>query len=269
MSELKERLTMSHVYRQHNGEIGREKLSKLTGVKENRCRSFIDAIRERGDIIGVIGDLHLPFEHERYLEHCVRQFTKHGVTRVVNIGDLLDHHRISRHSSEPDALGAMEEYRLAKEKVAEWADAFPYMFIVEGNHCAIPKRQLAEIGLPPIFGRTLEDLYDYPDGWEMGESIIIDDVFYTHGVGSSGMYCAANLMKKMRMSCVQGHIHSASFVHYNANPHSLIFGMAVGSGCDPNSYAFRYSKHSIARPIVSCGIVESSEFAYVLPMRMH
>ena len=40
-------------------------------------------------IVGVIGDTHLPFVHERYLDFVCETFEKWGVNRVLHIGDFL------------------------------------------------------------------------------------------------------------------------------------------------------------------------------------
>jgi predicted phosphodiesterase len=45
--------------------------------------------------VGIIGDTHIPYELEGYLEFCQETFEQWGVDRVVHIGDLIDHHALS------------------------------------------------------------------------------------------------------------------------------------------------------------------------------
>jgi len=40
--------------------------------------------------VGIIGDTHLPFELDGYLEFCQETFEQWGVDTVVHIGDFID-----------------------------------------------------------------------------------------------------------------------------------------------------------------------------------
>ena len=42
-------------------------------------------------IVGIIGDTHIPYELEGYLDFCQNVFAAYGVDTVVHIGDLIDH----------------------------------------------------------------------------------------------------------------------------------------------------------------------------------
>ena len=47
---------------------------------------------EKQDNILVIGDLHLPFLREGYLEFCREMKEKHKCNKIIQIGDILDFH---------------------------------------------------------------------------------------------------------------------------------------------------------------------------------
>ena len=96
--------------------------------------------------VGVIGDTHFPFVHPNYLDFLQETFAKHNAFRVIHIGDLCDNHAISRWPSEPDALGACQEFEQAREWVDKFAQAFPRVTLVLGNHDRIPERQAAIAG---------------------------------------------------------------------------------------------------------------------------
>ena len=213
----------------------------------------------------VIPDIHEPFSFERALWHCQETYNIFSCDKVVCLGDFVDHHRISRHVSEPDGLGAREEYELALKRLKGWYTAFPEATIVWGNHDIIPQRQAKEVGLPAdIFLRRLEEVYEFPDGCEGYNRVVIDDVLYLHNAGS-GKYAAINKAREQSMSVVAGHTHTNPGVIYQSNPSKMFFGMNVGCLVDKDAYAMRYSDREIT---LGCGVVVDSEEAYFVPMKM-
>jgi len=111
----------------------------------------------------VIGDLHAPFNHPGYLAFCQDVAEKYHVERVVNIGDCVDYHMASRFVSEPDAMSIVEEMEATKKELKKWHEAFPQMYLIQGNHGSIPARVLKEIGLDNSFLKTFHQLYDIPE----------------------------------------------------------------------------------------------------------
>ena len=218
------------------------------------------------EVIGIIGDTHCLFDHPNYADFCYDTFKKNHVTKVIHIGDLVDNHAISRHQTETCAMSPLEEYAETLEHVKKYTERFPELTLIRGNHDDIPLRQMASLGIPPIFLRDMHELWKLPKKWDIVEDIILNDVYYFHGVGSSGKYCGFNRAMANRMSTVQGHIHSAFHCIYHANPTGLIFGMAVGAGVDNEAYAFAYGKPSPNKSVLGCGIVFSSVHAMAVPM---
>ena len=96
----------------------------------------------RETIVGIIGDTHLPYELDGYMDWCKSIFDSEGVNKVVHIGDLFDNHALSFHDSEPALKGAKGEYIDALERLEPWKETFPQMIHINGNHDAIPARQL-------------------------------------------------------------------------------------------------------------------------------
>ena len=58
-------------------------------IKPNKLKSSKNVL--------VIGDLHLPFTLDGYLEHCIKTYYKYKCDTVVFIGDILDLHFTSYH----------------------------------------------------------------------------------------------------------------------------------------------------------------------------
>jgi predicted phosphodiesterase len=220
------------------------------------------------NVVGVIGDTHEPFAHPRYLDFVKSTFKKHGVKTVVHVGDLVDNHAISRHDTEPCAMGALAEFNATKAQVAKWTEAFPRVLLCQGNHDSIPTRQLHKLGIPSTFLKSFKDLWGLPEGWVIKDSHVVDGVLYRHGIGSSGKNGAYNGMLATRQSIVQGHVHAFGGVMYHSNSDSLAFGLSAGCGIDVEAYAFAYGKHCTNRPILGCGIVRGAASAQFVPMDM-
>ena len=206
--------------------------------------------------VGVIGDTHLPFELEGYLEFCKETFEAWDVDRIVHIGDLVDHHALSFHDSEPMLKGINGELEDARIRLQPWYEAFPTLQLCNGNHDLIPARQLKKIGMDAeVWMRPLEEVYDMPAGWEIVDTVEIDGVLYHHGYTANGVNGFRNDSIKRMCRTVSGHCHGNAGVSATASQHRLIWGMAVGCGVDVESMAMVYGKHFLQKPIIACGIV--------------
>jgi len=210
--------------------------------------------------VGIIGDTHLPFELDGYLEFCQETFDTYDVDTVIHIGDMFDNHSLSFHDSEPMLHNVMGEYESALERAQGWYEAFPRATLIVGNHDRIPARQLRKMGMEPsIFMRPLEELFGMPEGWTVADSVVIDDVLYHHGETAGGI----NGFRKdaeTRMRCtVSGHNHSNAGISATATDQELVWGLAVGCGVNHEHMAFAYGKNFAKKPIVSCGVVIEGE----------
>lgn len=249
--------------------VGVEEASRICRISVQSIKRYSSELKKRQDnscIVGVIGDTHIPFEHPRYLDFVYDTFRKNKVTKVVHIGDLSDNHAISRHQTETCALSPEEEYEVTKERIQRWVEAFPDVTMMKGNHDNIPARQLATLGIPECYLKSYNDLWGLPDTWEIVEEAVISNVWYFHGVGSTGKTPAFNRALNNRMSTVQGHAHSAFGCMYHANQKDIVFGLDVGCGIDNDKYAFRYGKPFPKKPILGCGIVYNDTQAVAIPM---
>lgn len=201
-----------------------------------------------------IGDTHLPAVHPGYLVFCRDLQAKYHCDQVVHIGDVCDIHAISQHEKNPEAAGPIDEYEAAMEKLVEWHKAFPKMRVVEGNHDLRIARMAASVNIPSRFLKGYNELYETP-GWDWQPNHTIDEVYYVHGTGYGGMYPAFNLMSKMLMSVVSGHIHTAAGIWWRANPLRRTFGMNLGCGVDDKHVAFRYGENLKIRSVLGAGVV--------------
>jgi predicted phosphodiesterase len=214
----------------------------------------------------VIGDTHLPAVHPGYLSFCRDLRDKCRCDLAVHIGDVCDFHAISFHASHPEAPGPKAEYDLAFASLRPWVKAFPTMRVCIGNHDARVIRLAESVKIPAKFLRDYSDVWDTPR-WVWADEHTVDDVFYMHGIETSGLHPAFNSMLKMLMSVCQGHVHSAGGIKWRANPKRRIFGMDVGCGVDDRAIAMAYGKHQKVRSILSAGVViDGVPQHHVMPM---
>lgn len=218
-------------------------------------------------ITGIIGDLHLPFEDDRYLDFCLETFDRFKVEKVVQIGDLLDNHAVSFHESNVNGFSAGAELRRAREKLREWMKAFKDVLVLEGNHDRLVERQFLKNGIPSDWQKSFSEVLEFTNGWSYQNYDIIDDVLYEHGEGYVGKNGALTKAINERRSCVIGHSHAFAGVQYQSNNFNTIFGLNVGCGIDISEYAFEYGRYFKNQPVISCGIVEDGENAFCIKMK--
>lgn len=215
----------------------------------------------------VIGDTHFPGQHDDYLQHVKDTADQFSIDKFVHVGDLADFHYISRHQTEPDADNALIELDKARLELAKWTAAFPDMKICSSNHDQIPYRQVAALGIPKQFMRSLHSLLGLPDTWSFHSKVVIDDIIIEHGIGSNGIYGAKRTAEKYRTHYIQGHTHSYAGVWWLDGPFDSIFAMQVGCGIDVNKYHARYGreifKHNVA---LGCGVVLNADTEDKLPI---
>ena len=203
----------------------------------------------------VIGDPHMPFTKEGYLEFCREVQEKYNCGTVINIGDEVDNHYISFHTSDPDGLSGNQEADAAQEMLNQWFKVFPETKVCIGNHTALPFRRAYEMGIPSRFIKPYNDIWNAPKGWQWNTHWELYGVLYTHGTGMSGPKAAITKAVNMRQSVVMGHIHTEAGVLYNASNKDLLFGLQVGCGIDDKTYAMAYAKDFTKKSIIGCGVV--------------
>jgi len=201
----------------------------------------------------VIGDTHFPAVHPDYLSFVRKIHKKYRCNEVVHIGDVVDHHCISFHKKNPEHPAAVDEYLLAVKCIKQWKSVFPIMKVCIGNHDERVARLAADAGIPNLYLKDFNQLFETDWSWDWGWNI--DGVFYTHGTGASSQYPAFNAAKSRATSVIMGHAHSVAGINWVVGPTTRFFGMNVGSGVDRNHLAMQYGINYLKKPVVSCGVV--------------
>jgi len=202
----------------------------------------------------VIGDTHAPAMHRKYIPFLKAVAKRWRIDKVVHIGDVVDHHCISFHDKHPENPGAALEYDLACKQVKQLYEAFPTASITVGNHDLRVLRLNAKLGIPRLYLKEFNSLYD-THSWKWVDNVEIDGVYYYHGEGAGGQQPAFNAAKLRMQSTVLGHYHSACGVWYQAGPTAKVWGMNVGCGVDRNHWAMQYGAAFLKKPIIACGVV--------------
>lgn len=202
----------------------------------------------------VIGDTHIPYELDGYLEFCIEQYNKWNCDTVIHIGDLIDSHATSRHPSIPDAYSPGDELQYTIRKLRRWYNAFPHMKVCIGNHDIRSYRISSEYGIASKWMKGFSEVLEVPT-WEFEESFEINGILYTHGTGTTGQNAAHMRALNLGQSVVIGHLHTESSIIYHKIADRNIFGMIVGCGVNEKSYGMNYSKNFPRKSIISCGVI--------------
>lgn len=197
----------------------------------------------------VVGDLHCPFDLDKYFDHVVEVYERYNCNRVVFIGDVIDNHYSSYHETSADGMGGAEELELAIQRLQRYYQRFPHAHVLIGNHDRIIMRKAQTSAVPSKWIKSYQEVLEVP-GWEFVNELEIDGVLYVHGeAGTARTKAKADLQ-----SVVQGHLHTQAYVDYFVGRNSRIFGMQVGCGIDHESYAMAYAKAG-KKPAIGCGVV--------------
>lgn len=213
----------------------------------------------------VIGDLHAPFITPGYFEFLYRTYTRYNVKHVFCIGDLVDQYALSFFDKLPEADSAVSELQKARLAIKELADMFPVMKIVAGNHDNRYLRVAVKAGIPQIYMKTLEEVLEFPEGWEMNLSYIINgNTLMEHGT-SAGANATRDRAWGTSMNVIQGHTHSYGGVIFMNCGIKTRWGLNVGCGLDSTSYAAKYAVGFKNKPTLGSGVVLDAEVPLFVP----
>lgn len=205
----------------------------------------------------IVGDLHCPFEIEGYLEFCKENYKKYKCNKVIFIGDEIDYHAASFHTSDPDGMSSGEEFKKAIHNISKWYKAFPEAIVIIGNHTRMIMRKAQAGGIPSQWIKTYNDALNVPK-WKFVIEYELDGVLYVHGEGAT----ARTKAKQECKSIVSGHRHSEGYVEWINNN---VFAIQTGCGVDNESYAMAYGRAG-KKPIISCAVVIDGREPYLIKM---
>ena len=218
----------------------------------------VDKIGDNRRVL-ILSDIHFPYQHKDLFKFLQHLKDKYSPTRVICMGDEMDHHALSFHDSDPDLPSAGDELRRALPFVQELYRMFPEMDILDSNHGSLVYRKAKHHGVPKHYIKSYNDVLGVGNGWKWSYDLTIDlpngtKCYFHHGKSPD----VVKLSQVMGMSAVQGHYHSVFKVDYWANPNGLYFGMQTGCLVDRDAYAFAYENCNLKKPIIGTGLIIDS-----------
>jgi len=213
-------------------------------------------IRTNDRVILAVSDLQIPFEHEdayAFVEYCTRRYKP---TDVINVGDEVDQHALSRYAHDPDGMSAGDELAESKKRLAKFFELHPDVKACTSNHTDRIYKKAFEAGIPKAYLRSIKEFLGAPPGWNWADEWWIDGIRFSHGDEVGGQTPHKTLAIAVSASCVIGHHHAYPGVDYVANAQRAIWGLNTGCLIDPTAYAFHYTKKTKHKPILGLGLVD-------------
>jgi len=198
----------------------------------------------------IIGDIHEPFGHEGYLQHCLDTMKKYQCTKVIFIGDEVDLHSLSFHEHNPNLYSPGQEIELAKKRLAKWYNAFPNAIVLGANHSDLIKRKMKHAGIPEEIAKPMNEIFGTPN-WTYVDNYVYQNILFTHGTGLSASSVNTKALYENK-SVVIGHLHTSAKIEYLKQD---IFTLCVGCGISYEHPAFDYARTNPKKPILSCGVI--------------
>ena len=210
----------------------------------------------KNDRILILSDIHAPYNHPDTVAFLAAVKEKYKPTRVLCVGDEVDKHAMSFHTSDPDLMSAGDELEAAIKVLKQIYKLFPEVDVVDSNHGSMHYRKGKHHGIPRKYLRDYNEILEAPKGWKWHHTLIVNlpnkqELFMCHGMKKNGI----KLAESMGMNVVQGHYHSDFNINYTSSPSQLIWSMMVGCLIDDHSLAFHYNKVTPSRPIIGVGVV--------------
>ena len=81
-------------------------------LKGNKLAAFNNITQKERRIL-IVGDIHAPFSLNGYLDFCKETYAIYNCNQVIFIGDIIDNHYSSFHTTDPDGMGGGDELDLA------------------------------------------------------------------------------------------------------------------------------------------------------------
>lgn len=214
----------------------------------------------------VISDMHVPYQHPDTVPFLRAIKDKYAPTRIICVGDEVDHHAMSFHDTDPDLLSAGQELQTAIEQLQPLYALFPDMDLIDSNHGSMVYRKGLHCGIPRKYLKGYNEVLDAPSGWRWHMDLLIDvpggnQVYFHHGLSKDVMKVVA----QRGVCVVQGHYHTEFRIGYLGNPNHLLWGLQVGCSIDGKSLAFAYDRTNLGRPVIGHGLIEAG-LPKLLPM---
>ncbi len=181
---------------------------------------------------------------------------EYAPTLVVNMGDEIDSHALSRHPRDPDLFSGGDEGEAAALYVRELEEIFPKMVLLESNHGSRLYRRALEAGISSRWLKGPNEALGVGKGWLWVADLTLDlpggEQMYLHHGKKANVRTLAEVEGKC---AAQGHYHERFKIEYWSHSSGMRWGMQTGCLVDDSSRAFAYNKGNANRPCLGLGFV--------------
>lgn len=217
--------------------------------------------------IGVLSDLHFPYQDERAIAAAINHIDKHGFDTLLFNGDLIDFYQVSNFNKDPSRKNVWYEIQMVMEFLDMIKDAFPdkRLYWKLGNHeerfFTFMKAKAPELWNMPIL--SFDEIFQLNEfGVKLidGKQLIRAgklNILHGHEFGRSffnPVNPARGLFLKAKASTLAGHNHQTSSHHENDLNNNPLATWSTGCLCEltPDYRPFGYLKwnHGAARVTV-------------------
>jgi hypothetical protein len=210
----------------------------------------------------IIPDSHIPFEHPNALKFLlnVKELYQIPDENVISLGDLLDLYHFSRYPKGADyKITPIQEIEIARDKIKEWAKAFPLLKICSANHEARLWKKAIEAELPSAVMKDIKEIFGYPRLWDIEECFVVNTknkFICLHGDGNGlSPRTLDNNPKQFGMSVAFGHFHSLASIMHISTQTMDVWSFNVGCIIDESSFVFEYGNKAKFKPSIGCGVI--------------
>jgi len=216
-----------------------------------------------------VPDQHCPHDHQDALLFLEAVKKKHCDENsiYINLGDEIDGNQISFHEKDPDMpFSPTTELEAAVERIQEYYEIFPKMYVCDSNHGSLVYRRAKYAGIPKQCIKSYQEILGTP-GWHWHEDYLLQthvgDIYVCHGKTSG----VGKLAKEMgTYGAIQGHTHSKFNINWFATATWDRFDSFSGCLIDRKSLAFAYGKNHIPKPILGCMIITKYGYPKLIKM---
>ncbi len=244
---------------------GRDELETFLPIESSPTKSepgIISTLEKTGvGTVGIISDMHEPFALPGYADWCYDTFNRYGCDTIAQIGDAVDNYASSMHSKDPDNPNATAEFERTAKNLERWFGLFHDVVMTLGNHDDRPQRTAKAGGVSSVFMKSFRETWGFPNGWQICQEAILDNVMYVHQGGGGRSPSLARALAEL-IPVVSGHYHTVGGVAYHAGRNHTLWGLDVGCGVDRTGYGLAYNK-SLRGYILGCGIVVNDNGVHV------
>lgn len=212
----------------------------------------------------VIPDLQIPFEARHALKFCIELKKEFRIPdeNVLNVGDEVDEYFGSIYQKDPNGRHTpTSELNESKDKLKQWAKAFPHMKIAESNHGQRWAKKAAEAQIPSQMMRRYQEVLETPDTWRWQKAwkfMKLRNPFQMlHGVELSGKYPYRQAAEHYKISTVFGHLTQAGIAWVETDTYKA-WGMCVSALINRDDYAFHYAIDNRFKAPLGVGLILDS-----------